>query len=476
MDEPSMQVSGSGNPIELIFQQASKLPSNPALVSPRLTLSYKQLVRLSKQTAQRLARLGIERGQVVGVQCQPETTVVVWLALLQLGAVSLHVTTETVKSRGGDLDFVVVDDNFSRLAHKNLITLTADFFESLEATSPLEDIAELDSKSLVRVVFSSGTTGIPKGVPFDVETFLGRVESATKNWIPRQPFMSLLGPETVSGFQTVFAQLFEGQTCFVSHNSSMNWKLIQSHGIKSIKTSPAKLADLIRSLKSDINDAKVRLPLEEIQVAGGLLPISLAANCEETFALTPIYLYGSTEVGTANCVGTMVSEVDCEIVDLNETPVTTGEIGSVRIRRRPMPNGYWKEERYSPNGFRDGWFYPGDRGWVNSSRELFIEGRSDDQVNAGGVKVNLAQLDQQIGDLDQLSDAATFEFTGSLGESLLGLAYTSIEPIDPQEVERIVGNSMPALRFNAFVKLDSIPRNNLGKAQRDKLAESVKGK
>jgi acyl-coenzyme A synthetase/AMP-(fatty) acid ligase len=298
--------------------------------------------------------------------------------------------------------------------------------------------------------------------------------------------MSLLGLETVSGFQTVFAQLFEGQTCFVSHNGSMNWKLIQSHGIKSIKTSPAKLADLIRSLKSDISDAKVRLPLEEIQVAGGLLPKSLAANCEETFALTPTYLYGSTEVGTvsrgefnfshANCVGAMVSEVDCEIVDLNETPVTTGEIGSVRIRRRPMPSSYWKEELTRSNGFRDGWFYPGDRGWVNSSRELFIEGRSDDQVNAGGVKVNLAQLDQQIGDLDQLTDAATFEFTGSLGESLLGLAYTSIEPIDPQEVERIVGNSMPGLRFNAFVKLDSIPRNNLGKAQRDKLTESVKGK
>lgn len=482
---PNLEVRGIKNPIELFWLQASKAPASPALISPRLSFSYRQLERLSKQTAQKFTRLGIQSGQVVGVQCQPETTVVVWLALLQLGAVSLHVNSEIAKSRGKDLDFVVVDDNFSRLSHKNLVTLTADFFESLDATSPLEEVAELNGESLVRVVFSSGTTGVPKGVPFNLETFLARVESARKNWIPRQPFMSLLGPETVSGFQTIFAQLFDGQTCFVSHDGSKNWELIQKHQIKSVKASPAKLADLIRILKQESADADATASLEIIQVAGGLLPVSLAANCEEVFGITPTYLYGSTEVGTVsrgsfnsshpNGVGGIVSEVDCEIVDLNEASLPKGEVGTIRIRRKPMPSGYWKDEQSSSNGFRVGWFYPGDRGWISETNELYIEGRSDDQVNLGGVKVNLAQLDQKLGDLEQLTDVATFEYTGSLGESLIGLAYTSQEPVEPEEVERLARLTLPGIRFNAFLKLYSIPRNNLGKAQRNKLAELGQG-
>ena len=466
------------NPIELFFNQAEKTPEGLALVSPRTTLTYNQLQRLSRQVARKFKQLGIRAGDTVGVQCQPEISVVVWLALMQIGATSLHANSTNSSVFSEFIDFVVVDDPMSKIKSNNLIPIDADFLERLEGIRLLEEVTSLTNESLIRVVFSSGTTGVPKGVPFNVETFLARVDSARKNWIPKQPFMSLLGPETVSGFQTVFAQLFSGNSYYVSHDAEKVWDLIKTNEVKSIKTSPAKLADLIRHQRSKtLNE---NLSLEVIQVAGSLLPKSLAAHCRDTFGVTPTYLYGSTEVGTVsrgmfssdkpNFVGHLISEVECEIVDADDLPVSIGQGGFIRVRRADMPNTYWHDSQSGTNGFKFGWFYPGDRGSINSSNELSIEGRSDDLVNAGGMKANLAQLDQALSDVKEFGDVATFEFTGDLGESLLGVAYTSGDAVKAQDLERLVANTTPGYKYSAYVRLDSIPRNLLGKVQRQELS------
>lgn len=471
------------NPIELFFNQAEKSPESLALVSPRTTLTYNQLQRLSRQLAQKLSKFKINPGDTVGVQCQPEITVLVCLALMQMGATSVHINPVTSVAFGEFLDFVIVDDEMSKIKSKNLIVISADFLESLDGTRPLDSVAKVLSDSLIRVVFSSGTTGVPKGVPFTVETFLARVGSARLNWIPEQPFMSLLGPDTASGFHAIFAQLFSGNVYFVSHDADKVWELIKTKEIKSIKTSPAKLADLIRSHQSKSNGS--RLGLEVIQVAGSLMPKSLAAHCEEAFGVTPTYLYGSTEVGAVsrgyfradqpNCVGQVVPDVECEIVDQNDLPVSSGQIGLVRVKRKNLPEHYWNDSHGGSIGLRVDWFYPGDRGSINSSNELSIEGRSDDLVNAGGVKVNLAQLDQTLSDIKEFRDVATFEFSGPLGESLLGVAYTSLEAVSLRDLQRLVAIATPAQRYNAYLRLDSIPRNLLGKVDRHALSNLERG-
>jgi len=475
---------GSGNPIELFYQAAAASQDQLALVSAKTKLSYHQLERLSRQISRKLSRLGIKKGAVVGVDCKPEITVVIWLALLQLGATSLSVNRTILESYGEHIDFVVVDDSLSRLKHKNVVPLGVEFFESLDATAPLDEVSQLKHNDLVRVVFSSGTTGIPKGVPFTIEVLLARIDSARSNWIPIQPFMSMLGPDTVSGFQTVFAQLFTGNTCYLNDGSS-GWGLIKEHGIRSIKTSPAKLADLVREFQPSKQTSTFQNQLSVIQVAGSLLSKSLAIACQETLDVTPTYLYGSTEVGTVtrgsfdqsrpNSVGAVIPEVECEIVDEQNQTLLTGELGFVRVRRTPMAAGYWKSPTPTETGFRDGWFYPGDRGALEIENRLVIDGRSDDLVNAGGVKVNLAKLDQALSDLSQLTDVATFEFPGELGEPLLGLAFTAVGTIDIPEIEHLAQFHAPGVRFNALVRLESIPRNSLGKVLRHELSVHTRG-
>ena len=487
MTSASVEPTGShgANPIELFFQSARSSPESLALVSSRTRFTYWQLERLSRRVARKLSKLGIQPGDVVGVQCQQEITVVIWLALLQLGATSLAVNKTTLASYRQYIDFVLVDDNFSRLKHEKVLFLSPEFFESLDGTAPLDEVSKLQPESLVRVVFSSGTTGVPKGVPFNVEIFLARIESARSNWIPIQPFMSMLGPETVSGFQTVFAQLFSGNTCYLSGDSSNAWGLINDFGIRAVKTSPAKLADLVRSFQEVQKTSKLDNQLSVIQVAGSLLSKSLATACEVNFNVTPTYLYGSTEVGTVSrgqfdesspsWVGSIISEVECEIVNEDNVSVPSGHVGFIRVRRNQMAQGYWNAPKSKSSGFVAGWFYPGDKGVLNSNKELVLEGRSDDLVNAGGVKVNLAQLDQLLGDLKVFSDVATFEFFGEFGEPLLGLAFTALGDPDIKEIENLTQLHTPGIKFNALVRLDSLPRNSLGKVQRQQLSIHVKG-
>jgi len=468
------------NPISKLFAHADAEPGAVAIASPSYVMTYGDLASSIRLFSSALVAEGVKAGQVVGVAARPEVECILALSLLQIGAVSLSATKPVLRSYKDKIDFLVTDDATVLFDSGKRMVVDAEFLTDLGRFAPHQSVVETAGEEIVRLVFSSGTTGVPKGVPFTAQNLIARTESARKNWMPVLPFMSLLGLDTVTGMQTFFWSVFNGQTFFAATNGEGNFKLIAEHGVRSIKSSPARLKDLIDAAES----LKMPTRLEVIQVAGSLLDTRTVRRCNAVFGITPTYLYGSTEVGTVtrgkfkaeapNNLGSPVDDIDFEVVDEQGVRTAPGVIGRIRYRKPGMPADYWLPTHSKTTGFIDGWFYPGDFASMNSAGELELSGRTDDLINLGGAKFNLLELDVWLQGLDMFDEVAAFKLENEFGEVEIGIAFVSTLPPIPELLVEQVKQFLPDLDYQYLIRLEKLPRNKLDKVDRNALANLIR--
>lgn len=455
-----MGLTGRVNPIDAVLEHGRANPAALAIASADFAMTAGDLADSVVRFAARLRQLGVAKGSVVAVSAHPAIEAVVTLALLHQGAIALSGTPAVLRAYSASIDLVVTDASVQTSART--ITVDAEFLAGLGAVSTDIEPAALDSADVCRIVFSSGTTGTPKGVEFTVATLLARTDAARRNWMPADPFMNLLGADTVSGVLSFYWSALHGATYFIASTAQNNRTVIERYGVRAVKTSPARLVDLLTVGQG--------LSLEHVLVAGSLLTPTLGERAVAVLGVTPTYLYGSTEVGTVasgefdgsrpHVVGRLIPDAEFEIVDAADQPTT--DEGRIRYRTAHTPASYWLGDG---EPFRHGWFYPGDLGSLSATGELHLSGRATDVVNASGAKFNLAELDLWLGELRILTDAASFSFTDDTGVAV-GIAFVAKPHVGQQLVLDQLRARLPNLAVKALVKLDAIPRNPLGKVDR----------
>lgn len=467
------------HPLAQFWQHVEATPEQLALVSDSVQLSYRDLGDNVTRFAAALRKRGVKPSNVVAIQLDAELEAVVILATAQLGATSLSYSKVIDDEYGKHIDVVITQNNFFLSKAKNRLVIDPDFMRELGTVGRVSEPEAFEPDSLVRLSFSSGTTGVPKGIPFTSARLERRLESAKNNWLQTLPRMSLLGLDTITGILSLFSAISSGQTFFVGKNSHENQKVISKHGIQSIDTSPARLKDLL-----DAHDSATKTTLRQILVAGSLLSTKIGQDCLQKLGIRPTYLYGSTEVGAVsvgefvsdkgNCVGSITKDVSIEIVNDDLELVTPGETGNIRYRKDGMPEEYWFSSSSPLNGFVDNWFYPGDRGWINNENRLFLEGRADDLVNVGGNKFNLLALDQWLTKSNLFDEVASFQFTEQ-GEKKIGIAFASKEAPNPEVLKKELREFLPGLQVDFFVRISSLPRNKMDKVDRNAIARLAEG-
>jgi acyl-CoA synthetase (AMP-forming)/AMP-acid ligase II len=124
--------------------------------------------------------------------------------------------------------------------------------------------------------------------------------------------------------------------------------------------------------------------------------------------------------------------------------------------------------------FRDGWFYSGDLGFIRPDGGLALTGRETEVLNAGGVKVDPVRLDHFAIANANVTDACSFEYETKSGLRQIGIALVTDEQIDVPafvaDLKAEFGVAAPKL----VARVDSIPRNAMGKPMRRALAEKYK--
>lgn len=466
------------NPASKLRSLAESQPDSLALVSSSVKMTYRDLSENVARFSGALRKAGISKGSVVAVELAPELEAVVILALAHLGAASLTGSQVILSTYGNAIDFLVTQEH-SRLSNNlSRVVIDAQFMQGLGAISKHLEPEPITQNQLVRLVFSSGTTGTPKGVPLTAGLLPVRTASAMQNWRRNPNGFSLLGLDTITGTIALFWAIEYGQTFYVASNPAANLKLIVDHAIEVLETSPARLRDLVEAAEDQ------EIKLKQVLVGGSLMAESLTTKCRRVFEVEPEYVYGSSELGSAaigafepeepNCVGLVVPDAIVEIVDDFGQNVDSETVGHIRYRKNRQPDDYWLIESDPRSGFHDGWFYPGDLGALSPGGTLRLAGRSDDMVNVSGNKFNLLTLDTWLTKTGLFDEVASFTFTTE-GETRVGLAFVSTNPPKPEVTIDRVRRLLPTLQISEYLRLDELPRNLVDKIDRRALSALIEG-
>lgn len=452
-------------------------PSADALVALGTRMSVAELWDSATHCAHLLAAHGAGPGVVVGVELPALLQPVFVLALWRSGAIGAVVPSGSSTTLAAAVDLLVTSQRRADFPVERQAVIDAGWLvaapsDASEAGDRGLTLDDRSTESPSRIIFSSGTSGAPKAIPFAASDIADRVRRATDHWM-RDRTLTLLSLGTISGSAAFFAALQSGRPYLVPGSSEESIRLLAQTGASTVHGSPAQLADLLRAYQR----VGVALPaVTHIQSVGSPLSDRLAGELAAVFDAEVEVIYGATEVGAVSLrrgaptesgdVGVPLDSVEVEIVGDGGARLAPGTEGAIRIRstlrKREMVEGV------SP----DGWFSPGDVGRMVDGR-LVVLGRSDDLLNASGVKVAPEAIEQGALEFDGVGDAAAVAVLDGKGVLVIALAVVadgSVALADLLDFLRPrLGDATPRI----VERVNALPRTENGKLRRTAVADSL---
>jgi acyl-CoA synthetase (AMP-forming)/AMP-acid ligase II len=179
--------------------------------------------------------------------------------------------------------------------------------------------------------------------------------------------------------------------------------------------------------------------------------------------------------GPVGSVGRLVSGLEGQVADADYRPLPTGSVGPLGFRAPWIPDRYVGNEKATAEHFRDGWFYPGDVGAIDADGWVSLDGRSDDVINFGGVKIQPESLEAVLAEHPDIQDAAVVGAPHPTAGSVPVALVVLRRPVAPTALmvfckSRIDASRLPA----AIVPVPEIFRSAEGKILRHRLLEAYK--
>lgn len=343
---------------------------------------------------------------------------------------------------------------------------------------------ELDPNAIGRVMLSSGTTRTPRRVGLtwrrldlgNHATLRSYCAGKTGTWMPLVGIDSMMGLSMAMGAWSVGAALTGG----IPVKDVPGWLEALPPGVAGI--TPAHLRQIVKALPPGFQPQ----PQWRICCAGSMLPATLAREARARITPDVRTVYGATEAGLSavahagdldqypGTIGYTPAGSFMQVVGDDDAPLPPGEFGHFRVRGDRLAAGYLGDPEATAERFRDGWFHTGDMGRQLADGRLILEGRADDRMNLGGRKLMPAVLEDAALECPGVLDAAAFAVPDAGGFDRVWLAVTAAPDFDRDSL-------MPHLaRYSdlpppSFAWTDEIPRNDMGKVDRNKLREAVQG-
>jgi long-chain acyl-CoA synthetase len=491
--------------------RASEAPDRPGLFADdERAWTYAEAEARAGAVAASLASLGIRRGMRVATFMQngPELAFVLFGAW-KLGAVPVTVSglynarelLASVEKTTPDL--VVADDHdLEALAGLEGIGIPvrvigeANGFDAFPdgVDTPWEEAA-LDPDDEVAIVFTGGTTGLPKAVSVTyggIRSSLDRLARVSKG----RPGPYAVAPPEASpnlvalplfhsgGQHTLLFAFHVGRPAVLLSRFSAPTleRLLERHRFDNLFLLPTMLYDVVHA------DVPVDLSsVRTVLVAGQALSIHLRRQFEERFRIPILMNYGSTETGhvagwTAadmkaglwkpGSAGRVYDDVELEIRDDDGNALPAGEAGEVCVRFT-MAKGYVDDPEATSELVQNGWTHSGDIGYLDEDGVLFLAGRKRDMIKCGGFQVWPEEIEEEIRANPHVRDVRVLgvphERLGEIPRAVV-VREPGADPSDDELAAALIELCRERLaHFKApreVVFVDELPRSAAGKVQR----------
>lgn len=491
------------------YQQFSQRLDRVALTTDEgHSMTFADLDRESARLSAYLQSLGCEGGARVSVQVEKSPQALcLYLACLRAGLVFHPLNTGYKASElsyflsNAEPSVVVCDSSDlemmqSLCAENNvphLLTLNGDGSGSLSEQAagcePDYSIAHKEADELASLLYSSGTTGVPKGIMLSHGNLLSNGQSLVQFWgfSDRDVLLHALPIFHVHG-------LFVALSCVFLSGASMRWlkgfDLQQALAELPHSTVMMGVPTYYTRLLSSAEFGADHCQNMRLFISGS------APLLEETFydfeARTGqriLERYGMTETGMntsnpldgvrkAGTVGPALPGVEVRVVDEAGNILDQGEIGNLQVRGANVFKGYWKMPEKTAEDFTaDGFFNTGDKASIDADNYVAIVGRAKDMVITGGLNVYPKEIELIIDELPGVKESAVIGVAHpDFGEGVVAVVVAKPGET-PQEADIIAALKEQISGFKVpkrVILRAELPRNTMGKVQKNVLREENK--
>lgn len=277
-----------------------------------------------------------------------------------------------------------------------------------------------DAERVVAVVFTSGTTGTPKGAVFTNRELTAITTTDVGDRWDGGGAMLAATQFAHIGFMTKLPWYLRlGTTTYLLDRWRAGdvLRLVSEHRMASVGGVAPQIALMLRDPGFDTYDLSA---VQTIIMGGALSPPALVEEARERFGAAYSIRYSSTEsggVGTATAfdadddeayytVGRPRGDVRIEIRDDRDVEVEAGTVGEICLRSSCMMRGYWHDPVGTAEVLRDGWFHTGDLGFIDDRGLLRLAGRSKEMFIRGGYNVYPVEVEAVLASHPAIADVA----------------------------------------------------------------------
>ena len=363
----------------------------------------------------------------------------------------------------------------------------ADFADLLAQHEPVDAVVEREDGDTVVLLYTSGTTGQPKGAE------LTHANLATNASMSAETLVELTPDDVVMGCLPLFhcfgltcglnASVVAGSclTLIPRFDARKALEVIGRDRVTVFEGVPTMYAGMLHVEDADSFDVS---SLRTCISGGSAMPVEVMKNFEKAFGCMVLEGYGLSETSPVasfnqpdkerkpGSIGLPVRGVELKLVDGDGNDVPTGEVGEIAIRGENVMKGYWGRRDATKEAIPDGWFRSGDMARQDEDGYYFIVDRKKDLIIRGGYNVYPREVEEALYEHEGVAEVAVIGIPDdSLGEEVgAAVALKKGEHADEDELRDFAKERLAAYKYPREVRIvDDLPKGPTGKILKKEL-------
>ncbi len=513
------------NTVNFISIPGSIIPDQEVIVFDSERLTYAALNELVARLSNVFKGLGLEQRDVIAaLDTNSHLYVAAYYAASKAGLTFLPLnyrakeaeleyminTAKTKVLLVGDRYLDLVNRISSKFQETQLIALGAGdgnlttVKSLLSKAEPDENEAEVDDHDVSVLMYTSGTTSLPKGVMLSFHDFTAYVTANVEmaDGTDRGSFLVCAPFYHIAGTTAMMTNLWTGRKMVVMPQfDAGNWlKLAQQEKVSHAFVVPTMMKQVLDHpdfSKTDLSS------LTNLAYGGAAMPLAVIRRAIEAFPKNVGFVnaYGQTETTSSltvlgpddhrmegtpaeielkqkrlNSIGRPLPDVEIKVRDDEGKFLSPNEVGEIIIRTPRIMKGY--AGRADENALPDGWRATGDLGWVDEDGYVFFAGRKDDMIIRGGENIAPAEIETVLMSHPAIDEAAVIGVPSvEWGQTVK--AYVVLRPgqkADAKDIQEFCRTRLASFKRPEHLEfIDALPKNALGKILRKELHAREKG-
>ncbi|MBA3420509.1 MAG: long-chain fatty acid--CoA ligase [Thermoleophilaceae bacterium] len=480
----------------LLTDTAERHGDGIALKLDDAEVSYRFLDEGSARVAGLLAEHGFELGDRVGIML-PNVPyfAFVYYGVLRAGGVVVPVNPLL---KGREVGFYLEDSGAKIIfawhgfqdeateganeAGADLIAVAPGEFENLvQHADPIHDVVDVEGDDTAVLLYTSGTTGSPKGAELTHSNLRRNVEVTLKTLIQIDENDTLLGalPLFHSFGQTC------GLNCGVAAGARLTLiprfdpdkalEIVQRDEVTIFEGVPTMYTAMLHSdTKDEVDLSSLRLCVS----GGSAMPGEVMRSFEQQFGCKVLEGYGLSETSPVasfnhpdrerkeGSIGTPIEGVEMKVVDEDRNEVARGEVGEIAIKGHNIMKGYWNRADATEEAIVDGWFHTGDMAYVDEDGFFFIVDRKKDMVIRGGYNVYPREIEEVLYEHEAVAECAVMGVPDEqMGEEVVAaVVLKSGQDASEDDLREFVREQVAGYKYPRRIWFeDELPKGPTGK-------------